>query len=238
MPSLLEIEKSMNNQIQRNVNKFASLLSAELGTDLENATTAQLNAIKKKLPGLLAKSGLSEMYDVILSYFGQVEVDTVRQLSKDTSISVEDLTEPSLNRQALINSLDIDQDVKNINKDLLRRVRKSITVFGVKNLTNKASINKFTKSLVARTKAQVETEAATSVMGYDRAVMTARANQAGLHRFKYMGPKDSRNRKFCRRRVGKIFTDKQADQWRNGQKEPASKYLGGYNCRHRKVYQV
>ena len=99
-----------------------------------------------------------------------------------------------------------------------------------------AEMKTFVNSLMKATIAQTETATATAVMGYDRAVTTFKANSVGLNRFRYAGAKDSKNRPFCRKRAKKIFTDAEAKKWRNGQKEPAFIYLGGYNCRHRKVY--
>lgn len=96
----------------------------------------------------------------------------------------------------------------------------------------------FVDGLMAQTVARTKSATTTAVMGYDRAVTTMKAESVGLDKFKYVGQDDSKNRKFCEKRVGNIYSNSDADKWNNGQKEPASIYLGGYNCRHRKVYIV
>jgi hypothetical protein len=46
----------------------------------------------------------------------------------------------------------------------------------------------------------------------------------------YVGPRDDKNRDFCRAWVGKAVTD--PARLDNGQGLPADDYAGGYGCRH------
>jgi hypothetical protein len=46
----------------------------------------------------------------------------------------------------------------------------------------------------------------------------------------YVGPKDDKNRPFCRAWVGKAVTD--PARLDNGQRLPVDDFAGGYNCRH------
>jgi len=48
--------------------------------------------------------------------------------------------------------------------------------------------------------------------------------------FVYVGPRDQKNRPFCRQWVGKAVVDPR--RLDNGQKLPVEDYCGGYNCRH------
>jgi hypothetical protein len=48
--------------------------------------------------------------------------------------------------------------------------------------------------------------------------------------FVYVGPRDQKNRPFCRTWVGKAVVDPRSLD--NGQKLPVEDYCGGYNCRH------
>jgi hypothetical protein len=48
--------------------------------------------------------------------------------------------------------------------------------------------------------------------------------------FVYVGPRDQKNRPFCRTWVGKAVVDPR--NLDNGQKLPVEDYCGGYNCRH------
>ena len=80
--------------------------------------------------------------------------------------------------------------------------------------------------------ANIETEVRTGVQGFNRTLTLAKAEEADLDLFIYLGPDDKITRPFCDARVGKIFTRKEIAQWDNGQGLPADIYLGGYNCRH------
>lgn len=46
----------------------------------------------------------------------------------------------------------------------------------------------------------------------------------------YVGPRDAKNRPFCREWVGKAVTN--PDRLDNGQNLPVEDFCGGYNCRH------
>lgn len=48
--------------------------------------------------------------------------------------------------------------------------------------------------------------------------------------FVYVGPRDAKNRPFCRQWVGKAVVDPR--KLDNGQDLPVEDYCGGYNCRH------
>lgn len=87
-----------------------------------------------------------------------------------------------------------------------------------------------------RLASHLETELNTGVAAFQRTVSTQKANDLGLKKFLYEGPDDDVIRPFCEERVGQIFTDEEARDWDNGQGLPADIFLGGYNCRHRKIY--
>lgn len=237
MPSFEDIELQINNAIDKRLKKFARLVRDELGLDLENIGVDDLRKVKRSLSRLIKKSGLDDLSGVITSFFDGVETESARLLFKSTNVSLEALNELAINQAEIIADLGLQDDLDKIEKDLAKRFRKGLQVRKLKNLS-KAETSEYISSLLKLTKAQTETAVATNVMGYDRAVTTIKANTVGLNRFKYAGQKDSKNRPFCKTKAGKIFTDAVAKTWRNGQKEPAFIYLGGYNCRHRKVYQT
>jgi hypothetical protein len=65
-----------------------------------------------------------------------------------------------------------------------------------------------------------------------RAVMSAAREvegELGLV-YVYVGPKDDKNRPFCRQWVGKAVSDPSGLD--NGQGLPVDDYAGGYRCRH------
>ena len=84
----------------------------------------------------------------------------------------------------------------------------------------------------SRVAANIETEIRTGIQGFNRTMIIAKAEEAGLDLFIYLGPDDKITRPFCDARVGGIFTREEIAGWDNGQGLPADIYLGGYNCRH------
>jgi hypothetical protein len=72
----------------------------------------------------------------------------------------------------------------------------------------------------------------TSVSIFGRQVEALQAGDDPETPFVFMGPADSKNREFCRERVGKVFTREQIDQMDNGQIDNVFLTGGGYNCRH------
>ncbi len=237
MPSFTEIEAQINSNIDKRIKKFAKLVKDELDIDLDKITGEQLSRLKSKLSKLIKKAGLDQLSSVIIGFFDDVELESGKQFLKSTPVDKEAFEKLIIDRAEAIAQLGLEEDLVNIEKDLTKRFRGKLKVRDLKKLS-RAGMSKLVNSLLKATVAQTETATATAVFGYDRAVTTLKAESLGLENFKYAGAKDSKNRPFCKKRVGKIFSNAEASRWNNGQKSPASIYLGGYNCRHRKVYQV
>lgn len=84
---------------------------------------------------------------------------------------------------------------------------------------------------VTSVQAQAAVDAAVMAVGR-RAVMAAAdaiEGDADLV-YVYVGPRDAKNRPFCRTWVGKAATN--PERLDNGQALPVDDYCGGYNCRH------
>lgn len=85
---------------------------------------------------------------------------------------------------------------------------------------------------------QAETLASTSLMNFQRSIMTTQADEADVEWFAYLGPNDTHTREFCSRLEGKRYTLQQLEALsgsygRNPGLIPVSMWLGGYDCRHR-----
>lgn len=235
MATFQEIEHDIQLRLNKKINKFAKLVKSELDIDLKNVSREQIRIIKRKLPSLLKKAGIDNLYNDIFNLLDAVENHSTNLLIRDSKIDRDRLNKVAIRKAELLADLGLQDDLDKIEKSLQKRLRKNLTVNKLKKLS-KSDTSKLINSIFDVTKRQTETATATAVMGYDRSITTVKANSVGLHLFKYAGADDSKNRKFCKKRVGKIYSDKEAKRWKNGQKEPAYIYLGGYNCRHRKVY--
>jgi hypothetical protein len=80
-------------------------------------------------------------------------------------------------------------------------------------------------------RASAAVDAAIMAVGRRAVVSAARELEGELDLiYVYVGPRDAKNRPFCRQWVGKAVTD--PARLDNGQGLPADDYCGGYNCRH------
>ena len=76
-----------------------------------------------------------------------------------------------------------------------------------------------------------------SLAQYSASITKATANEAGITKFKYYGDVIRDTREFCRKHVGKTFTEEEIDKLWQGSwagKAPGDPFIvrGGYNCRH------
>ncbi|SHK67173.1 CdiA C-terminal domain-containing protein [Rhodothermus profundi] len=90
--------------------------------------------------------------------------------------------------------------------------------------------------IIRRGERYMFTVANTALAGLDRIQSFSDAKQAGIQRFRYVGPPPIR--RFCKEHYGKIYTLEEIKKLDNGQGLPVWIYGGGYNCRHRWVAVV
>lgn len=80
-------------------------------------------------------------------------------------------------------------------------------------------------------RASAAVDAAIMAAGRHAVMAAAKAVEGDLDLvYVYVGPRDAKNRPFCRAWVGKAVTD--PARLDNGQGLPADDYCGGFNCRH------
>lgn len=82
------------------------------------------------------------------------------------------------------------------------------------------------------TTAEARTLYDTGVSTYSRQVEQLRASGDADELFLYAGPADSKTRKFCKQRVGKVFSRAEIEEMDNGQLDSVMTTGGGFNCRH------
>lgn len=72
-----------------------------------------------------------------------------------------------------------------------------------------------------------------AIMGAGRRAVLAEALSSGAPWvYLYVGPRDDKNRPFCRKWIRKCVTNPDAVEVTPGQPSPVGTYCGGYNCRH------
>ncbi len=73
----------------------------------------------------------------------------------------------------------------------------------------------------------------TNANGFSNYVNTRIGEASGIKKFRYSGKSiDGLTRPFCARHYGQVKTKAEWDGLDNGQLNPVSVYMGGYNCRH------
>ena len=83
-----------------------------------------------------------------------------------------------------------------------------------------------------RVTSNLNTEVTTQVDAFERTTTVIKGLDLGFELFLYVGGIIKTTRPFCRERDGKVFSWDEIRRWSNGQVEPASVFLGGFNCRH------
>jgi len=236
---LKAIEVEIGLIITARIQKFISLINAQLfGKTSFTRIKDDLPSLirfKKRIPRLYREAGLDTLTKDIADRFPDVAKETIEDTAK--RLGVETLragTVTESGRTILKRTLRGVRKTELLNN---RRFRQVLRLKTIKDL-NLKQFKKLIAETAAKTRGQLQTEASTAVQGFDNAVTTVKANKAGANEFRYAGPSGGPIREFCAERVGKTFTDTQAESWNNGQISPASVYLGGYNCRHRKEYIV
>ena len=88
------------------------------------------------------------------------------------------------------------------------------------------------ESAQGRALSNIETEVNTTLMAFQRAVHMEKAKKADTDKFIYVGPLDKITRRFCKDKVGRVYTRAEINAMDNMQNLPVSLFCGGYNCRH------
>jgi hypothetical protein len=99
---------------------------------------------------------------------------------------------------------------------------------------NYAAIDDLVDLKVGQTTRMAETELRTALSGFSQTVINAKAEEAGLEYYIYVGPDDNITRDYCAERLeaNKIWTIEEILNTDNGQGLDPFVYGGGYNCRH------
>ncbi len=238
--ALLAREIEVNRKVRAAYREFNRLARKELdklgGLKAVQESSAKFKQFKRSIPRLMKRAGIDKVLFNVSDILPKIESISLAEMSGDIGRIVGKIRDSVGLRKKLLNGT--NKANNQILRDQLATTNKKLTEKAFKSLNSKNDFNKMVKSIGAKSKAELQTVVSTSVQGYDNMVVTEKANELGLDRFKYAGVDDSLNRPFCAERVGKIYTDKQAEKWDNGTSLPAKDFLGSWNCRHRKRYIV
>lgn len=207
------IERRIRRQLDQAVGRREVRSVLRLGADLER----ELRAV-----------GLNELTGSISRLYGEI-MGEVRDVFKSKSIAF-NLAEGDLAYIEAQTAADFDLVASRLNS-YVARIRSQVlqTTFAGGDPTQLDQIfdsnrDKLTTSL--------ETDVINTSQAFRNAVTFKKAEDEGIESFLYDGPKDERNRPFCKSHVGKTYTLAEIEEMQNDQGGPALTDLGGYNCRH------
>lgn len=134
---------------------------------------------------------------------------------------------------------DIRKSDLNVVNSIRQQVVASITDTVIAKRTGilkKDSAIKNISTLLTRFKNNIKTEITTKIHSFKQITLNfIGKNVMKIDQYQYVGPLDGKTRDFCKKHLGEIKTLAEWDTLGNGQIEPVSIYLGGFNCRHKLV---
>lgn len=207
------IERRIRRQLDQAVGRREVRTVLRIGAELER----ELRAV-----------GLNELTSSISRLYGEI-MGEVRDVFKSKSIAF-NLVETDLSYIEAQTAADFDLVASRLNS-YVARIRSQVlqTTFAGGDPTQLDAIfdsnrDKLTTSL--------ETDVINTSQAFRNAVTFKKAEDEGIESFLYDGPRDERNRPFCKSHVGKTYTLAEIEEMQNDQGGPALTDLGGYNCRH------
>jgi len=206
------------------------LLRALVQLDTAQGTGELLRAQAKTSAGVWREIDrvLRELGDVVEGVTGRRAVEAVEAVTGETALSLKlDV------RQELDSIVNGATDVVALSfKDASAEIRQAINA----GVSTSGSLDDLIVDVQARldttfVKASAAVDAA--IMGAGRRAVLAEAVDSGVPWvYLYVGPRDAKNRPFCREWIGKCVTNPDAVPATPGQPEPVGTYCGGFNCRH------
>jgi SPP1 gp7 family putative phage head morphogenesis protein len=205
--------------------------------DLKDARSRnQLRALKEiavKLQSQLNDLGYTTLAkDIVTSYDKSAEYALKMTDAVDAPKTVNTTIADDLLKQ--VKALDLSA-YHAMGADAVRELARNITMDAVSGVSRSQIIKNvqavIDKKLVNRAKQYVDT----ATRQFDRTVSMKVWKQADIKKYKYFGPKDSKNRDFCSEHVGKVYTVAEIEQMDNGFPAPWNNvmvYGGGISCRH------
>lgn len=234
--------KAQNVQRDSKIASFRNRLQRFMATNLDeilgDLESGDLNALEAAniLGGLrqaLVDAGLDE------------EVGGLLDIYRDELNGIEELFNLTTGRDLTYSDIDADVidalinfDIERTRGEVLQYAEEIKSVIMRSVITGNApNIRDLHEELGDSTFNNIETELRTSVTGFSQSLNNAKATEAGLELFLYVGPDDDATREFCadvlESRTPPIYTAEEIADMDNGQGLEVATYMGGYNCRHR-----
>jgi hypothetical protein len=228
--------EATDREIERFIERLKSLYADKLdeilgGVMADDPTAIDVAYALGKLKQTLIQGGLGDRLAEINVIYGR-ELRQIAQELKASSGAEIALTDSDLTVvQNLItfDTAQISGQLDTYSNELSSSIVRSVIGGEAPNVAE------IQRKIGDRAFASIQTDLTTSMMGFNRTVTKAKAEEAGLNLFIYMGPDDKVTRPFCHELLQKkpaIYTSEEIDGMDNDQGLSVSVYGGGYNCRH------
>lgn len=244
MATKQEIQATLRAQINRREakisafrNRLDKFMAFNLDAILGELESGELSALEsaKILGGLrqsLVEAGLDEQMSMLLDIYN------------DELNSIEEFFVLTTNKPIIYSNIDADVIDALINFDI-ERTRGEIFQYAeeLKSTIMRSvltgippNVNELHQDIGDSVLNSIETELNTSVAGFNQSLNNAKAEEAGLNLYLYVGPDDDATRPFCdetlHAKEPPIYTKEEIEELDNGQGLEVFVYGGGYNCRH------
>ena len=176
----------------------------------------------------LNRTTIKELRDSVSEIYGSVAGD-VRSAFQDAGIKFE-LRQAEISAIADLTQADFDlleshviKYARTVKANVLRQTFTGGEIRDVEAVIDSAREN-FLNNL--------QKDSINVSQSFRNAIAYQKAQEAGVERMIYDGPKDAKNRPFCAEHVGNSYTMEEIQDMRNQDDMPALTDMGGYNCRH------
>jgi hypothetical protein len=229
---------------------------AEIAEELENISVARESAVESRLASAVRalQARLSNLigarddwaYENLADLSAQVQAELERSglydIAQEFDAAMEDYTK-AMGQNALkytpgeATALQMALQAKldgweaTVSDGVLNWLRDRLSAATVSPISSDALAQAMIEQLEVMA-AHAYTYAQTAMHNQARELWYVTGENMGAERFKYVGPKDLRNRPFCAEHVDNTYTRGQIDEMDNGQGLPVWTNGGGWNCRH------
>lgn len=237
----LDMVETATKKLQKNILDTLTELSTKNGrVEGLSANLTNLQTIQKKVErifGLQFNPDMRKITDDFKTAKNQIKSNfkIVDEAVKFTSIDNEILQ--TLADGSYQEYLGLSGAAKNqVTQAMYNHVIAGDSFSDLVNTINGALVGTAAKSVTGRSLAQyARLYARDQIMNFHNDVLLKKASDLEMDHFLYFGTIMGGTRKFCRRRVGNVYTKKEIDSWKykwQGKSGPAFTHRGGYNCRH------
>jgi hypothetical protein len=201
--------------------------------DPKAASKAQaLVNISASLQKQLNKAGYT---DLVNKYLAGYDDQTEHALAALKAMKVTPVVLAPADQRAIENLKKVDYDyLQGLGQTAVHEVARGVIQNTILGTPRAKIIERVRATLDTKLKNYACTYADTALVTYDRTVSMEIWQKAGIEKYLFRGPRDIKNRPFCAKTAGQVYTLAEIKKLSNGTKDLSNvlRFGGGWNCRH------